>query len=234
MTSFKTFGITDIGLRRQNNEDAFAILEEKRFFILADGMGGHEAGEVAALTALESLCEAVQNSSSMSLEKTCSFLRTAMHKANLHVLDKAHTYPEYRGMGTTLSCFLLTEHHLIYAHIGDSRLYRYRNRLHQLTQDHSLRKRSHSPTILYRNHHIITRAIGTHRVLLPDMGVIPIHSDDLFLLCSDGLSDYVPENTLSDILGSPIPLEEKGKTLISSALEKGGRDNITLLLVHLH
>ena len=231
MMELTTFGITDIGLRRENNEDAYALIEEKRFFVLADGMGGHLAGEVAAITALQSLCDAIYNAAPMSVEKTCKFLRTAMAEANTQVIHKAKAIPEYSGMGTTLSCFSLTDQHLIYAHIGDSRLYRFRGKLTQLTQDHSLRRKSKSQTSIYRNHHVITRAIGTHSVLLPDLGVIPIYSNDLYMLCSDGLSDYVPEEVLEEILESALPLQQKGETLIKKALEKGGRDNITLLLV---
>jgi len=231
MTYLESFGITDIGLSRENNEDAFAAVTEKRFFCLADGMGGHLAGEIAAASALESLCHSIQTAPCMSLEKTCSFLRSAMARANTHVINKATTHPEYAGMGTTLSCFMLTDQHLVYAHIGDSRLYRYRNRLVQLTQDHSLRKKSQTQTAIYRNHHIITRAIGTHSIILPDLGVIPIYSNDLYMLCSDGLSDYVPEEIMADVLASPLSIQKKGEILVKLALEKGGRDNITLLLV---
>jgi protein phosphatase len=226
------FGITDIGLSRANNEDAFAVIEEKKFFVLADGMGGHLAGEVAAATALDSVCTSIHAAPDMSIEKTCIFLRGALARANAHVLQKALSHPNYTGMGTTLSCFVLTEQHLVYAHIGDSRLYRYRHRLLQLTEDHSLRKRSRSASSIYRNHHIITRALGTPAIPQPDIGIIPLHSNDLYLLCSDGLSDYVPEEQIAHLLSSPLPIQERGNALIKAALEKGGRDNITLLLVH--
>ncbi len=234
MTQLTSFGITDIGLSRENNEDAFACIEEKRFFVLADGMGGHLAGEIASMEALQSLCDSIHHVSAMSLERTCGFLREAMARANAHVIQKSKSTPGYAGMGTTLSCFLLTEQHLVYAHIGDSRLYRYRGKLAQLTQDHSLRRKSLSSTSIYRNNHVITRAIGTHSILLPDMGVIPIYSNDLYMLCSDGLSDYVPQETLSEILSSSLSIQKKGELLVKTALEKGGRDNITLLLVQVH
>jgi protein phosphatase len=141
-------------------------------------------------------------------------------------------------MGTTLSCFVVIDKFLIYGHIGDSRLYRYRNELEQLTEDHSLlqtlwnkEEATSPPSLLMRN--VITRAIGTQPIALPDIGIISLHSKDLYMLCSDGLSDYVDYAKIAIILSSPLSLEEMGKTFIKCALEKGGNDNITILLVRI-
>ncbi len=232
----ESFGISDIGLVRSNNEDVWAAVSEKQFFILADGMGGHQAGEVASSYAIESMCESIATlKSEATIEEICQFLREAIAKANKKVFDEAHHHSDYAGMGTTLSCFVITDEHLIYAHVGDSRLYRLRGKLKQLTVDHSLRyvgspMNEEAPTLpSMRN--VITRAIGTLSTILPDIGVIPLRPKDIYMICSDGLSDYVDENQMARILASPLSLEEMGRKLVRAALEKGGNDNITLLLV---
>jgi PPM family protein phosphatase len=232
----ESFGISDIGMVRSNNEDVWTVLPEKLFYILADGMGGHNAGEIAASSAVENMCHSMSLlPDQTSVEETCQFLREAIARANAKVFDESHRLPEYAGMGTTLSCFVIKEDFLIYAHIGDSRLYRCRNnKLERLTEDHSLR---HSlwtkeddapPAQILRN--VITRAIGTQPNILPDIGVIHLHPKDIYMLCSDGLSDYVEEKQISQILSSPLPLEQIGKKLVEAALKKGGNDNITLLI----
>lgn len=232
----ESYGISNIGLVRNNNEDVWKVIPEKNFYILADGMGGHNAGEIAASLTVDSLCQSINTlPDDMTIEETCQLLREAMTKANAKVFEESHRSPEYAGMGTTLSCFLVKGNFLIYAHVGDSRLYRYRHKLDQLTEDHSLRhslwtKENNAPPALLLRH-VITRAIGTHPTVLPDIGVISLHSKDIYMLCSDGLSDYVEKAQLAKILSSSsLTLEEMGKKLIEAALEKGGHDNITLLL----
>ncbi|MBI2810758.1 MAG: serine/threonine-protein phosphatase [Candidatus Melainabacteria bacterium] len=232
------FGITDIGRVRTNNEDVWSQLPDKQFYILADGMGGHNAGEVAAAFAVETMCELMNSIPDGSeIETTCLFLREAVAKANGRVFNASRQHPPYSGMGTTLTCFVLEDNTLVYAHIGDSRLYRYRDQLEQLTEDHSLRhslwtkETEGPPSLLLRN--VITRAIGTQPSVLPDIGVIPVRSKDIYMLCSDGLSDYVSETKISSIFSSSLSLEEIGKKLVAAALEKGGNDNITLLLARI-
>jgi len=241
LTSFQIdhFGISEIGLVRSNNEDVWSALPDKQFYVLADGMGGHQAGEVASSFAVETMNRCMHSLPDHSdVETACRLLRDAIAAANTKVYEEAHRNADYAGMGTTLSCFLLIEKFLIYGHVGDSRLYRYRNRLQQLTEDHSLRQtlcnreeEKKSSPLLIRN--VITRAIGTHPTILPDIGVIPLRSKDIYMLCSDGLSDYADEQTIGRILASPLSLEEMGRNLVESALEKGGNDNITLLLVRI-
>ena len=236
---FEYFGISEVGLVRTNNEDVWSAVPKKQFFILADGMGGHQAGEVAAFLTVESMCASIDALSlQASLEQACLSLREAIAQANSKVFNEAQRHHEYAGMGTTLTCFLLVGNFLIYGHVGDSRLYRYRKKLEQLTEDHSLRHsvwnkevEDSPPVLLLRN--VITRAVGTQSSVLPDIGVIPLKSKDLYMLCSDGLSDYVDEEQMVRILSSSDPLEEMGKNLVELALEKGGNDNITLLLVRI-
>jgi PPM family protein phosphatase len=224
----ESFGITDIGLARSNNEDVWATLPEKHFFILADGMGGHKAGEIASSLAMQSMCASISElAPGADVEKTCIHLRDAIAKANTKVYEESHLHPAYSGMGTTLCCFIILGDVLIYAHVGDSRLYRYRDKLEQLTEDHSLRQTVGSTG----GRNVITRAIGNLPTILPDIGVIPLSKKDIYMLCSDGLSDYVEKSQISHLLSAPLSLKEIGKKLVESALEKGGNDNITLLLV---
>lgn len=234
----ESYGLTNVGLVRPNNEDIFHIVPDKKFYILADGMGGHNAGEVASLLAAESMCTSIQYiKEKANIEEACKLLRGAITSANETVYVLSHQNKAYSGMGTTLSCFLLRKDVLIYAHVGDSRIYRMRHQLQQLTEDHSLRhlmlaneeSTTEPPSSLYRN--VITRAIGTHPYVIPDVGVIPIQSGDIYMLCSDGLTDCVSEETIEEVLKTPCPLEEIAFQLIKCALEKGGTDNITVLLV---
>lgn len=244
MTQLKVecFGLSDIGRIRTNNEDVFCTLPNQQFYILADGMGGHNAGEIAATKAVETVCHCVAQAAMPStIKESCNLLRSAITAANSSVNALSHQNKAFKGMGTTLSCFLIQKDVLIYAHVGDSRIYRYRKKLKRLTQDHSLRHAMLTneeeptdslPALLYRN--VITRAIGTHPYILPDVGVIPIESEDLFMICSDGLTDAVCDEEIQAIMHCLENLECIGKELISSALKKGGSDNITALLVKVH
>jgi protein phosphatase len=229
-----SFGISDVGRVRKNNEDVWAVIPDRHFFILADGMGGQKAGEVAASYALQSMCRSVDAMPcDMTVEQACPLLRRAIAAANTKVFHESRRHPAFSGMGTTLSCFMVVENSLIYAHIGDSRLYRYRSKLDRLTEDHSLRNPALAHLITSHTHrkNMITRAVGAHSVILPDLGVIPIVSKDIYLLCSDGLSDYVDEAKMHQVLSSSLSLRNMGEKLVDAALKKGGNDNITLILV---
>jgi PPM family protein phosphatase len=237
----QSFGISDVGLSRANNEDAWKEVPEKRFYALADGMGGHNAGEVASSIAIESICSSIQQLTSIdSMQELLLYLKEAVSHANKMVLKKANQSKEYRGMGTTLSCFMLFDDHLVYAHVGDSRLYRIRNRIEQLTKDHKIRhihwgqtSDTSKPTrpLLFRN--VITRAIGTHIEVEPDIGSYSVQPGDIYLLCSDGLSNLVNDEVMHSILRTSHSLEVKGQKLLQKALKNGGYDNITLLLVNI-
>lgn len=236
----QSFGISDIGLSRANNEDAWKELPEKRFYVLADGMGGHNAGEVASCIAVESICASIQNLAEIeSPQKLLKHLKNAVYQANRTVLQKANQIEEYKGMGTTLCCFMLFDDYLVYAHVGDSRLYRIRNRIEQLTKDHKTRHiqwgqsstNSHVRPLIFRN--VITRAIGIHIEVEPDVGSYSVQSGDIYLLCSDGLFNLVNDEVIHAILKLPCSLEVKANQLLQKALKNGGHDNITLLLVNI-
>jgi len=223
----ESHGISDIGKKRQNNEDVFILIDELRFYALADGMGGHKAGEVAAHFAIKTLCHQFLADSNLNLPLPSSRIihqmSQAMQKANKHVFTMSSSRDEWIGMGTTLSCLLLHEDLMFFAHVGDSRIYRFREDLQQITQDHTTR--------CLKKKGKITRAIGTSPSVEPEVGVIAPLDDDLFLLCSDGLTDLLEDFEIADLLfaskeESPRHICE---TLINAANERGGHDNITVI-----
>lgn len=238
----QSFGITDIGLIREHNEDAWAAYPEESFFILADGMGGHLAGEIASKESadyLYTLFSQWSPSEDITVESAKKFFRDAFIKVNAWIYDKGEQEAELKGMGTTLCSLFLNKSWAVLAHVGDSRIYRFReSKLEQLTEDHSLvselislgaMKSEESETFPYK--HILTRAIGTHPKVEPTLTVVQTEPFDLFLLCSDGMSNYAAPEQIEEILQKRIPLARKGQNLVDLALEQGGGDNITLILV---
>ena len=224
----ESFGLSDIGQKRQNNEDVFAIIDEWRFFAVADGMGGHLAGEVAAQIAVESLCKTLLNNQNLSATYTPLELReklgAAIQEANRQVFVTACSNKEFDGMGTTLSCLFLHNHHLFFGHVGDSRIYRCREHLEQLTEDHV--------TGFPGKKGKITKAVGTSPLIEPEIGIVHAHPGDLYLLCSDGLSDCLSPETLLHIIrsyqGNQSLLCHK---LVAAANASGGHDNITVISI---
>ncbi len=238
----ESFGMSDVGFIRKNNEDVFATISEKQFFILADGMGGHNAGEVAASEAVAKVCQSVREIPLTSIEQTSQLLREAVEVANERIWKMAQRDSKLFGMGTTLSCFLIQEEHLVYAHVGDSRLYRFRKGvLEQLSLDHSLRSSLIAQQVLdekssvnfpYKN--VITKALGSGLYVLPDIGILSILNNDLYFLCSDGLTDLVSDEEIRDIISQELLVQQIVQILIHTALEKGGSDNITVLMVRVN
>lgn len=230
------FGLSDIGACRQNNEDVWISLPQLGFFALADGMGGHQAGEVAAQETINHLCNFIKQTKPEEFLDWLHILRYAIEEANLWVYQMGSKTAELAGMGTTLCCLLLSEKSVIYAHVGDSRIYRLRSRkLELLTQDHSLFtkwlktcKKTSTP-FPYKN--VITRAIGTSPKANPEIAYSEYLPDDLFLLCSDGLSDVLSLEDIEKSLLDITDLETVGKNLVEKAKLKGSCDNITLLLI---
>ena len=226
--NIESFGISDLGLVRGNNEDVFHEIPLHRFFVLADGMGGHNAGEIAAKEAVYHLSTSVcQIFSAEEQPDTQKSLPELIHKAILNANHWVHQLSEQKeelnGMGTTLCCLLLHDDSLICAHVGDSRVYRFREDLKQITADHSL-----DPT---SRKHVITRAIGTSPHVEPDISITPIHPGDIHFLCSDGLTDYVSDTEISTILDTHSCITAASKKMIEIAKSKGGSDNITVLMV---
>lgn len=234
------YGLSDIGLVRQNNEDVWAQLPDELFFVLADGMGGHQAGEIAAKEAVRHLCLLFKQSISFdkSLEEVKQLLFETIQQVNQIIYRMGSKQEDLKGMGTTLCCLFIHPDGLVYGHVGDSRIYRLRNnQLEQLTQDHSLVRElislghldeEQADDFLYKN--IITKAIGTEPSVEPTIKVAPILADDLFLLCTDGLTDLVESGEIRKIM-MRYPEQEIAKQLIKAAKQKGGYDNITVIVV---
>lgn len=258
--NFNSFGLSDIGLSRQNNEDVWVAIPEIGFFALADGMGGHQAGEVAAQQAIDHLSFSIQkiksrnqvkqtvlSNSDFSKSNQCESyaeevlqwdveLRHAIEKANQWVYKLGQKTDSLNGMGTTLCCLIWSETEVVYAHVGDSRIYRLRNnKLELLTQDHSLfakwlktGKDSETP-FPYKN--VITRAVGTALKANPEIVISSYEPQDLFLLCTDGLTDVLSLEDIEATLTSNPSLEIATINLIEKAKMKGSSDNITILVI---
>ena len=243
--TFTACGITDIGLVRQNNEDVWVEIPEQRLFILADGMGGHQAGEVASREAANSLTHLLLRSlkeQKYSLKETVDLISKAITQVNSHIYKMGRTLTELKGMGTTLCLLHLHEEGVIFAHVGDSRIYRLRGgKLSLLTKDHSLLRElvdlgqiaeEQASEFHYKN--IITRAIGTEPHVDPSIETDSPQDADLYLLCSDGLSDLLSRQDMENILTKGSNLSESAYDLVTTAKSRGGHDNITLVLIQLH
>lgn len=240
-----SYGLSDTGLVRKNNEDVWGSLPQYHLYLLADGMGGHQAGEVAAretsLFILTFLRQAFEKEKVelMSVEEVQELMRLAFIEANHFVFQLSQTHELLRGMGTTLVCVYFHEDSCIVGHVGDSRVYRSRaGQIEQLTADHSLErqlsnsgKKSAWQTDDTNIKNIITRAIGTEPFVEPSVEITKVQEHDLYLLCSDGLTDLVVDDAINAVLIAPLTVEEKVRSLISSAKRKGGHDNITAVCI---
>ncbi|NGX40060.1 MAG: putative protein phosphatase 2C-type [Chlamydiae bacterium] len=235
----ESFGASDVGLIRLNNEDVWAQIPTLKCFLLADGMGGHRAGEVAASETILYLCRKIKETAKRapSLDEWPEIIRHCIQKANEWVYNLAITDKDKEGMGTTLCLALQLDHTLLYAHVGDSRIYRIRKgRITPLTRDHSLRSdliakgeldEALAPSFPLKN--VITRAIGTQKMVTPEIKTCPVESEDLFLLCSDGLTDPLGDEMILATIEENETLEEMTNDLIFKAKTSGGDDNITLV-----
>lgn len=241
---YKVFsvGLSDVGLVRQNNEDVWAEQPSIGLIVLADGMGGHQAGEVAARETTAALCRVLKRkmtaSKSYSLIGLQDLLKRAIMYVNGLVYKMGRTKCELRGMGTTLCCLIFHADGLVFAHVGDSRIYRMRKgQFEQLTKDHSLLRDlldqgqlddSQASGFLYKN--IITKAIGTEAKVEPSVSSTDIQLGDSYLICSDGLSDLLTANEIAQVLNESSSKEAAAQTLIDRANDEGGRDNITVVI----
>jgi PPM family protein phosphatase len=247
---FRSFGITDVGLKRDHNEDNFFRSDDLQLFLVADGMGGHAAGEVASSSAIQDIVEFVERYSLDSsvtwpfgydpqIAGAANALLTGLRMANQRLCHLQHERPELAGMGTTIAALKVHEDTATLAHVGDSRIYRARGgNLTLLTTDHSWVNEQLQKNMITveeaRNHrykNVITRALGNRPELDIDMKVEPIEAGDLFLLCSDGLSGMIEDAVMAQIIESNPNLRQCANKLVAAANEAGGADNITAVLV---
>lgn len=237
-----SFGYSDIGLVRRNNEDVFLQLPEHSFYALADGMGGHKAGEVAAQETVVFLSDCInkmfKTQSTLQADRIRDYLTSFIQHSNDRIYQLSQENTCYRGMGTTLCSMLFYDDLMIQAHVGDSRIYRFRQgQLELLTYDHTLKnkliqqgKLEHAIETGMRYKNVLTKAIGAFKMIHPDIAMTTIYPKDLYLMCSDGLSDYVTDEEISGIIDPNLPLKNQVLELIHVAKTKGSCDNITVLM----
>lgn len=242
-------GITDTGKVRRNNEDYIGFKDEIGLIVLADGMGGHLGGEVASSLSVELILNSVETelpsvnsgqvdaSTGFTHESLC--IEQAIEKANDLVYRKSSSEADLRGMGTTIVVMLFYDNRFSLAHIGDSRCYRLRgSNFDQITKDHSLLQELvdrgfYTPEEAKKslNRNLVTKALGIDPTITPDIQEEMALKNDIYLLCSDGLTDLVDDEYISLTISKfSDNLEEAAKQLISKANQNGGKDNISVIL----
>ncbi len=242
--AWEAAGQTDTGRVRHGNEDAFLLDPARGIFLVADGMGGHAAGEIAsslaASTAAEVLSRAVD--SGHGGDALLEALREAFHAAQERIARCCRDRPRTRGMGTTLTvCLLTPDGTCRLGHVGDSRAYRLRHgEFEQLTVDHTWVQREVDagrlpPTATHRHplSHVLTRVLIAEVREDPDLLTLTLQPDDLLLLASDGLTGMLEEAEIASLLAQRLPLSELTQVLIAEANARGGVDNITVVLVRI-
>ncbi|MCJ0765797.1 Stp1/IreP family PP2C-type Ser/Thr phosphatase [Variovorax terrae] len=234
---------TDPGLARENNEDSVTFDGPARLGILADGMGGYNAGEIAsgmATTFIKSemgrwLSQAGKHANAKEVRRA---LEICVENANRSIFNAANSNPQYTGMGTTLVVGVFQDSRLMLGHIGDSRCYRLRgDEFAQITKDHSLLQEQMDAGLITpeqaatsMNKNLVTRALGVEDTVLLEINEHRVEPGDIYLMCSDGLSDMVNDPGIAQILVASMPLSQKAVQLIQTANANGGRDNISVLL----
>jgi PPM family protein phosphatase len=225
---------TDTGRQRRANEDS--LLARSPLFVVADGMGGAQAGEVASRVAVESFQPGVQDASQAELA-----LAELARAANTRIHELSHANAEHAGMGTTLTAVYVGEQEVAIAHVGDSRAYRLRDGLlERLTDDHSLvdelmRQGRLTPeeAVEHPQRSVITRALGPEGAVEVDTRSVRARAGDVYLICSDGLTTMIGEDQIAEVLLAHPRLRDAGEALIAAANDAGGRDNITVVLLRL-
>jgi serine/threonine protein phosphatase PrpC len=249
--NFTYKAVTDVGRRRKGNEDSHLANPEQRLFVVADGMGGHAAGEVASRVAVEAIDEFIGLTSGdreitwpFELDASISYdgnrLKTAIRHANQRVLEATQERAEYEGMATTVVAALVENDSVNVAHVGDSRVYLLRDgELTQLTSDHSWVNEQIQNGVISpdqaRSHplrNVVTRALGGKTDLRVDIRVVETRAGDVLLLCTDGLTTMMPDEEIRDCLvRCAQDVDRAAQELVNGANEHGGEDNITVLVI---
>ena len=244
-------GLTNVGMKRTHNEDNLLVVAEEDLYMVADGMGGHASGEVASKLAVETIADFFSKTAKdaeltwpFKMEKSRKYeenrLVTGVKLANLKIYETASSNAKYKGMGTTIVAVLFSGDETFIGHVGDSRVYRIRDRkLEQMTEDHSLlndykkmAKLTPEEEKNFPHKNIIVRALGMKETVQVDICNERPQPGDVFLLCSDGLSGEVPDEDILRIVNENIEsLDAAAQALIQTACDNGGKDNVTALLV---
>ncbi len=237
----KQFSRTDTGILREMNQDYFFVSDTPignlpNLYIVADGMGGHKAGEYASRYTVERIVASVSKSPD---KEPIPILRTAISRANELLIEEASEDPSKQGMGTTVVLATIYGRHMIVANVGDSRLYVICDRMRQVTRDHSIveemvgmgemneEEARHHP-----DKNIITRAVGAAERVVPDFFEVDLSEGDEVLLCTDGLTNMITDEEIYNIAGNrKESLESRVNTLVNKANHNGGRDNITVVII---
>ena len=241
--NYTLFAQTDSGLVRTNNEDSVAFDDTFQVAVLADGMGGYNAGEVAsgmATTFIKS--ELVRwmgiDSQQIDASHVSRFIEICVGKTNRSILNAAKSNPQYAGMGTTLVVGVFLPSSLVLGHVGDSRCYRFRRgALVQITKDHSMLQEQVDAGVLTQaqaavapGKNLLTRALGVEESVRVEIHEHMVMGGDLYMMCSDGLTDMLDTRAIAEILASATSLPTIAAELVDRAKHNGGRDNITVLL----
>lgn len=239
---------THSGLVRQNNEDCIRTDDTIGIFMLADGMGGHNAGEVASALAVDTVYAALRSSIALTaVDGFFDLMVNAMHAAHWEINTKARTSLAFMGMGTTLVVVVLRENTAYIAHAGDSRVYHYcsrsdsfpncNDRLHRITKDHTMGDQLLTngiprEDIPENQFHTLTQSVGCGAPPIPDFTAVELKRGDMLLLCSDGLTDMLTDSEIEAILANNDDgLDSLAENMIDAANSKGGRDNISVVLI---
>ena len=245
----KAYGLTHVGRQRQHNEDSFLVEDGAKLYLVADGMGGHAAGEIASRIAVDSISEFILHTKEddgtwphaydEQFRRSTNRLMAAVRMANTRVLEAMRKDVRLRGMGTTVVACMAEDKTMSFAHVGDSRAYLIRdNQLSRITNDHSwvfeqvqagMLTEAEAEKHPLRN--VITRALGGALQVNPDASEIEIREGDVYLLCSDGLTGMVPEEEILKVVAESSSLEAACQQLIDAANARGGLDNVTAILV---
>jgi len=245
----RAVGLTDVGRVREHNEDTIGVDPDIGLMVLADGMGGYNAGEVASGIAVKTIMSLVKEAfdsqdldsvdAETGLARTSIVLRDAIIRANKIIFQTAKTQPQCEGMGTTIVACLFADNKVAIAHVGDSRAYRLRaNHFEQLTLDHSLLQElvdrgfySQAEAARATNKNYVTRALGVEPTVDVELHEYPAQKGDVYVLCSDGLSDMVEDDDIHLTISTfSANLETVAKQLIQLSNDNGGRDNVSLIL----
>lgn len=239
----RAFGLTDVGRRRESNEDAFLLEPGRGVYAVADGMGGHAAGEIASGLAIDTLREVLRRDSAakdgMTVDEAADWLRGAVVEANRRICDSIRLHEERRGMGTTVVALVHSGRDAVVGHVGDSRLYLLRgDELVRVTSDHSwvneqvkLGLMNDDTAQRHPMRNIVTRALGSRPDVLVDLATVEVQSEDTFLLCSDGLNTMLSDEQIRDLLAGHRNEPEKAcRELVGAANQHGGEDNVTVVV----
>ncbi len=240
---------TDPGPVRENNEDSFLVDNDAGLFVVADGMGGHASGEVASAIAVETVGDVLlqeldpdetrlEISTETDEDRIHERLRYTMNQASLRIRRAAMDDPAHTGMGTTLVALLIEDEHAHLGHVGDSRAYLLREgRLERLTRDHTVVQQEIdagrlTPELarIVPHKNILTQSVGYHGPVEPDTITRRVQPGDVFMLCSDGLTDPLDDHQLADIM-SGVGVDELAELLVQKAIEHGTEDNVTVVVV---